>query len=678
MVGNVAVGSNNPIRVQSMTTTLTQDVEATLAQTIRLVEAGCEIVRVTTPTTQDARALGDLKRRLRAMGVHVPLVADIHFNPATAMEAANHADKVRINPGNYADKKAVATRQYTDAEYAAELERVADKFRPLVRRCKQNGVSMRIGANHGSLSDRIMNRFGDTAEGMVESALEFLAVCEDEGYPDVIFSMKASNPKVMVQAYRLLVAKLDALGKSYPMHLGVTEAGGGEDGRIKSAIGIGALLEDGIGDTIRVSLTEDPEAEIPVALALARRYTPGAGANEAAPAPYPLASSTPPLPDRRDPYHYAPRPVAEFMVGPAPYGGRRPARVVLEAPQRPGEMSDPGATIAGLLMPVGQNSLRPDILAVRALDQADLAALPAVAAAIGAHETAPGLLVDISEAPELANAAAENSDALRVRLPLEVTAEALEPVLGAARRHLLPLWLEVEQPGDAARLRALAVDHGFLAVTALLDYARQAAAAEQRALVLGILADDRSYGVWANRLLSSRLSEAGLDHPIHLRASANGPAQEILLEHSVGLGALLIDGIGQSVQIDGPSSRAHRLRLAFDILQGSGARATKTEFIACPSCGRTLFDLQTTTARIQAKTGHLVGVKIAVMGCVVNGLGELADADFGYMGSGIGKVNLFIGKECVAKNLPAEEADLRLIELIKAHDRWIEPPATAN
>jgi (E)-4-hydroxy-3-methylbut-2-enyl-diphosphate synthase len=682
MVGDVGVGGDHPIRVQSMTTTLTQDVAATVAQTIRLVEAGCEIVRVTTPSTQDARALGEIKRRLRAQGIRVPLVADIHFNPAAALEAANYADKVRINPGNYADKKAFTVREYSDAEYAAELERIAERFRPLVRRCKQNGVAMRIGTNHGSLSDRIMNRYGDTPEGMVESALEFVRICEEEGYRDVIFSMKASNPKVMVQAYRLLVARLEAAGMTYPLHLGVTEAGGGEDGRIKSAIGIGALLEDGLGDTIRVSLTEEPEAEIPVALALARRYTPATGGRATAEPPYPLRlPAVAPLPDRRDPYHVAPRPVAEFMIGPVPFGGRRPARVVAELPDRPAALADVAAAVRGWLMPVGQAGLRPDLVVTRLAGPDDLAALPALATAVGAGEAAPGLVVDVSAVPQLAAAAARSAGALRVRERVApADGEAFRAALAAARQALLPLWLEVEQPGEPAALRELAARHAYPAVDRLLARVAEAAAAGQRALVLGVVAADRSYRIWAHRLLDSRLRAAGLDYPVHLATAVAGLDDAALLDSSIGLGALLVDGIGQSVQIDGTDGdgRARRLRLAFDILQGSGARATKTEFIACPSCGRTLFDLQTTTERIQKRMAHLVGVKIAVMGCVVNGLGELADADFGYMGSGVGKVNLYVGKECVARNLPAEEADERLVELIKAHGRWVDPPTTES
>src|SRR5438477_1441905 len=329
MVGKVGVGGTNPIRVQSMTTTRTQDVEATLAQTLRLVEAGCEIVRITTPTSQDARALGEVKRRLLAMGLDVPLVADIHFSPAAAMEAALYADKVRINPGNFADAKVFAVKEYTDDEYMAELDRIEEKFRPVVLRCKERGISVRIGTNHGSLSDRIMNRFGDTPEGMVESAIEFASICRKYDYHELIFSMKASNPKVMIAAYRLLVARLDALGWNYPLHLGVTEAGNAEDGRIKSAIGIGSLLDDGLGDTVRVSLTEEPEEEIPVAIKLVQPYN-AVVVRKVAPAPGEKPTAEP-LADLRDPYHYVPRPTYEVATGAVKVAGMQPVAVVAEA-----------------------------------------------------------------------------------------------------------------------------------------------------------------------------------------------------------------------------------------------------------------------------------------------------------------------------------------------------------
>src|SRR5438477_4661937 len=328
-IGTVGIGGTNPIRVQSMTTTRTQDVDATLAQTLRLVEAGCEIVRITTPTSADARALGEVKRRLLEMGLDVPLVADIHFSPAAAMEAALYADKVRVNPGNFADAKVFAVKEYTDTEYEAELERIEEKFKPVVLRCKERGISMRIGTNHGSLSDRIMNRFGDTPEGMVESAIEFAGICRKYDYNDLIFSMKASNPKVMIEAYRLLVARLDALGWNYPLHLGVTEAGNAEDGRIKSAIGIGSLLDDGLGDTVRVSLTEEPEEEIPVAFALVKPYN-TLLVRKVAPAPGEKPTAEP-LVDLRDPYHYVPRPTYEVATGAVKVAGMQPVAVVAEA-----------------------------------------------------------------------------------------------------------------------------------------------------------------------------------------------------------------------------------------------------------------------------------------------------------------------------------------------------------
>ncbi|MDQ6694929.1 MAG: (E)-4-hydroxy-3-methylbut-2-enyl-diphosphate synthase, partial [Chloroflexota bacterium] len=367
MVGRVGVGGNNPIRVQSMTTTRTQDVEGTLAQTVRLVEAGCEIVRITTPTSADARALGEVKKRLMLMGLDVPLVADIHFSPAAAMEAALYADKVRINPGNFADEKRFNIREYSDEQYTAEIARIEEKFRPVVLRCKERGVSMRIGTNHGSLSDRIMNRFGDTPEGMVESALEFAAIARNYDYNELIFSMKASNPKVMVAAYRLLVSRLDALGWNYPLHLGVTEAGNAEDGRIKSAIGIGSLLDDGLGDTVRVSLTEEPEEEVPVAFALVKPYNSLLSAGEQ-PSVSTVSTVSPVssrmLPDLRDPFHYVPRPTYEVATGAVKVGGLQPAAVVTAPDESATSNGDFFSAVADLARRKGQNAIRPDIIRV--------------------------------------------------------------------------------------------------------------------------------------------------------------------------------------------------------------------------------------------------------------------------------------------------------------------------
>ncbi|HEY1292018.1 MAG TPA: (E)-4-hydroxy-3-methylbut-2-enyl-diphosphate synthase [Chloroflexota bacterium] len=523
-IGTVAVGGNQPIRVQSMTTTRTQDVEATLAQTVRLVDVGCEIVRITAPTTTDAQAIGEVKRRLRGMGIRTPLVADIHFSPAAAMEAAEHVEKVRVNPGNFADQKFFRVREYSDEDYAAEIERIEERFAPLVVKCKNLGVAMRIGSNHGSLSDRIMNRYGDTPAGMVESALEFVRIARKFDYHDIVLSMKASNPKIMIQAYRLLVARMDEEGLDpYPLHLGVTEAGLGEDGRIKSAVGIGALLDDGLGDTVRVSLTEEPEAEVPVAQRLVAPYNAGLSHAES------FTERT----ERLDPYSYARRLSSAVDVGGVSVGG--------------------GATVAVVDPP-----------------EEGLASTPS----------------------------------------LEGVAHLESPVA----------WY------DAVR---------------------------------------------AYRSLAA--AGAG-DRPLHLQLHVDGDELEVLLRSSTVLGSLLCDGLGDSVGLTAPAlDDERRSRLLFGILQAAGVRITRTEFVSCPSCGRTLFDLQTTTERIASRTKHLKGVKIAIMGCVVNGPGEMADADFGYVGGSPGKVNLYVGKEVVEKAVPESEADERLVNLIRSHGKWVDP-----
>jgi (E)-4-hydroxy-3-methylbut-2-enyl-diphosphate synthase len=520
-IGNVAVGGTQPIRVQSMTTTRTQDIEATLAQTIRLVDAGCEIVRITAPTTADAKAIGEVKRRLRGLGIGVPLVADIHFSPAAALEAAEYVDKVRVNPGNFADQKFFRVREYTDEDYAAEIDRIEERFTPLVLKCKARGIAMRIGSNHGSLSDRIMNRYGDTPAGMVESALEFVRIARKHDYHDIVLSMKASNPKIMVQAYRLLVAQMDQEGiDPYPLHLGVTEAGLGEDGRIKSAVGIGALLDDGLGDTVRVSLTEEPEAEVPVAQRLVAPYNAGLRAARK------FAEAS----ELVDPYSYARRVSRPVDAGGLTVGG--------------------GSTVAVVYPP----------------------------------EDAFGAGPDLSR---------------------------FGSVEGVA-------WY------DAVR---------------------------------------------AYRSLATRAA----DQPLHLQVAVDGDELEILLRASTVLGSLLCDGIGDSVGLTAPLPDEVRSRLLFNILQAAGVRVTKTEFVSCPSCGRTLFDLQTTTERIAAQTSHLKGVKIAIMGCVVNGPGEMADADFGYVGGSPGHVNLYVGKEVVEKGVPEADADQRLVDLIRHQGKWVDP-----
>jgi (E)-4-hydroxy-3-methylbut-2-enyl-diphosphate synthase len=556
----------------------------------------------------------------------VPLVADIHFSPAAALEAAEHVEKVRVNPGNYADSKAFAVREYSDAEYAAELERIRQRFAPLVLKCKQRGVAMRIGTNHGSLSDRIMNRFGDTPRGMVESALEFVRICRDLDYHDVIFSMKASNPKVMIQAYRLLVARLDALGWDYPLHLGVTEAGGGEDGRIKSAIGIGALLDDGLGDTVRVSLTEDPEAEVPVAFRLVAPYNAAGGAR--------LADRLPPrpnLPDARDPYAYARRQATELPS--IELGGAHPTRVVLDADAR-------AVTSEGEEVPP------PDFVRRAAGSSKD--ELPILG------QPATSLILEAST-PAEAGQTPPNTALLTPAAGADDTA-----IAAAAAERGLPLLLEEAGNDFAATVEAL--------------LARSARCATSGAtLVLALRLPDTSQTIRGYRLLASRLAKRGQRYPLHLVAPPADDPDEARLRTSIVLGSLLCDGIGDSVEVPGDLAPEARLELAFNVLQGSGARITRTEYVACPSCGRTLFDLQETTARIRARTGHLKGVKIAIMGCVVNGPGEMADADFGYVGGAPDRVNLYVGKEVVERGVPQAEADERLVDLIRRRGRWTEP-----
>jgi (E)-4-hydroxy-3-methylbut-2-enyl-diphosphate synthase len=689
MVGPVGVGGDNPIRIQSMTTTLTKDVEATYAQTMRLIDVGCEIVRITTPTTADAKALGEVKRRLLAQGIHTPLVADIHFSPGAAMEAALWADKVRINPGNFADAKKFQVLEYTDAAYADELARIEEKVAPLLLRCKERGVSMRVGTNHGSLSDRIMNRYGDTPLGMVESALEFIRICEKYEYYDLIVSMKASNPKVMIQAYRLLAARMGELGMDYPFHLGVTEAGNGEDGRLKSAIGIGALLEDGLGDTIRVSLTEDPEYEVPVAYALAGRYTPrdgrpGPGDGTLHPVAHPAPTATP-LPDLRDSYGFDPRWTHAVQIGKSRSGGNLPAQVIVSLAGRlaplPGALTD----VLALARRAGEQGVRADVLSVGVTGPADLETLRKVVGEMRDMKQ-PFPVVAITGNPAIVAPALEAADGLKLALihgqdntRLIDAYLAAPPVGQGSGPGQKPVWIDLLDPRADRELATAQEEHRFEIVDALVAIAERLHAAKIESAILSMTIDEPGYRLRAYRLLDSRLRERGYRYPLHLIATNIDPADEAHLLHSaVSIGALLTDGIGASVQTYGRGDFATRLVYTFNLLQAAGARLSKTEFVACPSCGRTLFDLQSTTERIKARTGHLVGVKIAVMGCIVNGLGELADADFGYMGGAPDKVNLFVGKECIEKNVPAEIAVDKLITLIKAHGRWVEPGQAAE
>jgi len=564
-VGNVGIGGDNPIRVQSMITCDTMDTEASIQQTIELADAGCEIVRITAPTVKDARNLEHIVKGLRERGCNVPIVADIHFKPEAAMEAAKWVDKVRINPGNYADSKKFVIREYTDEQYAAELARIRERFSPLVELCKKRGIAVRIGTNHGSLSDRILNRYGDTPLGMVESALEFARIARDLNYHDLVFSMKASNPKVMIAAYRLLVARLSELGPdwNYPLHLGVTEAGEGEDARIKSAIGIGSLLADGIGDTIRVSLTEDSPHEIPVAKALIENIRKTSNAQR----------PTPNIQLSFDPFSYQRRTTEMIERDGLKLGGAELIRVVVRQANFD--------KIAHKIDRMGD--YKPEIV----------------------YENANVIEVD-----------PRDEDAI-TKINAERTAQ----------------FVTVRDDVDLAAIPAF-------------------------------------------RLLAARLQAR---HPFLLKDELRRKKEEkdfleTLLTASTNIGSLVCDGIGDAILVQGEEAPGQALRLSYNILQAAGARIFKTDYVACPSCGRTLFNLQTTTAKIKAATSHLKGVKIAIMGCIVNGPGEMADADFGYVGGAPGKVNLYVGKTAVKFNIPEAEAVNRLQDLIREHGKWIEPP----
>ena len=656
MVGAVGVGGSNPIRLQSMTTSDTQDIGATVQQSIALAEVGCEIVRITAPNVTASKCLRDIRTRFTAAGFgHIPLVADIHFLPSAAMEAVEHVEKIRVNPGNYADKKKFAVREYSDAEYDTELQRLHEAFSPLVKRCRELGRSMRIGTNHGSLSDRIMNRHGDTPLGMVESALEFLRIAESHSYRQIILSMKASNPKVMIQAYRLLVERMAQEDMHYPLHLGVTEAGVGEDGRIKSAIGIGSLLLDGLGDTIRVSLTEDSVYEIPVARAIAAKAMtlwseekPAAATREA---------------DAIDPYHFTRRETRTLPLSDrAVVGPGQPPRVIVRI--------DSPAQLAGVA--------------------------PRFAAPALKDNPVEGVLVPVTSAGDLATLC---EVAARIPLPIDflalelapsLTPDFIQPLLAISPGRFVLVRRFTAQDGEVlAAFAALVRQQGhFLAcdvepeaLAALGDTLRQIG--DERLIFTSSGSRSRAtrgpHAVGEYRALAETLRTLGSRAPLWIRNPAANAVQHEnsflskLLEASFLTGSLLCDGIGDFLSIETEPDPVRAAQLAYNVLQGAGARISKTEFVACPSCGRTLFDLQTTTQRIRSQTGHLKGVKLAIMGCIVNGPGEMADADFGYVGGAPGKINLYVGKNCVQYNLPQAEADARLIALIKEHGKWIEP-----
>ncbi len=644
-IGDIPLGGDNPIRIQSMTTTDTMDTIATVEQTIRMVDAGCEYVRITAPSKLEAQNLENIKKELKSRGYNVPLIADIHFTPNAAEIAARIVEKVRVNPGNYADRKKFETIEYTDSTYDSELERIRQKFTPLVKICQEYGTAMRIATNHGSLSDRIMSRYGDTPLGMVESALEFVRICEELNYYSITLSMKSSNPQVMVQAYRLLIQKMEDEGMKYPLHLGVTEAGGGEDGRIKSALGIGSLLEDGIGDTVRVSLTEDPEFEAPVAIALVDRY-------------------------KTRPGHKHIKPVEEIPFDPLNYTRRHTfERGGLGAHNVPAVFADFGD--------IGLN------------DPKDISEI--------------GYLYDSATDKWSMSDTAPDFIYLGSRNPKFDLPSGLKPVYDYKswldlknRTDNFPLMnpREFLSPGEkSGQINFVSLELSDL-TTEVLNRLKE----ESTAVI--VLETSNEHGMPEQRRAFIDLILNKTENPVIIkRRYENLDLDQLRLFAATDLGALLIDGFGDGVWVktdkikligeEKPdksdsvrttsfvkmreSSRQIINRILFGILQAARVRISKTEYIACPSCGRTLFDLQETTDMIRRRTEHLKGVKIAIMGCIVNGPGEMADADYGYVGSGVGKITLYKSKDIVKRNIPAAGAVDTLIEIIKEDGNWAEP-----
>ncbi len=640
LIGDIPLGGNNPIRIQSMTTTNTMDTIATVEQTIRMVDAGCEYVRITAPSKSEAENLANIKKELRARGYNVPLIADIHFTPNAAEISARIVEKVRINPGNYVDKKKFESIDYSDDSYNAEIDRIRERFSPLVKICKEYGTAMRIGTNHGSLSDRIMSRYGDTPLGMVESALEFVRICEELNYHNIVLSMKASNPQVMVQAYRLLIIKMQEEGMNYPLHLGVTEAGGGEDGRIKSALGIGTLLEDGIGDTIRVSLTEDPEYEVPVAISLADRYKNRLAHKEIEKVT--IISF--------DPLNYSRRKTFEVMG----IGGTNVPRVFADFSQREIKYHKDLEDIGYFYDPVTDKWNMTDM--------------------------ASDFIYLGKQNPQF------------------------DIPMGMKSVYDYSHWLTLDDKEKSFPLMQVEDFKSGNQKSNILNFVELDIASLNSEIIAGLKYDEKTvmvlitsnkHGMAEQRRTFMKLIENDVRNPVIIKRSyQNLTLDEMRLFSSTDLGGLLIDGFGDGVWLHandfGENTRSNDIyvknlirkkesneslinRTLFGILQAARVRISKTEYIACPSCGRTLFDLQETTEMIRKRTEHLKGVKIAIMGCIVNGPGEMADADYGYVGSGTDRITLYRGKDIVHRNIPTENAVDSLIEIIKDDNNWVEP-----
>ncbi len=626
-IGDLQIGSDFPIVPQSMTTTDTMDTQKSVEQIVRMINTGCQLVRLTAPSLKEAQNLAEIKNALTALGLNVPLVADIHFTPNAAELAAKIVEKVRVNPGNYADKKKFDIIEYTDAEYQEEIDRIREKFVPLIKICKEYGTALRIGTNHGSLSDRIMSRYGDTAHGMVESAMEFLRIAEDENFHNIVLSMKSSNPQVMVQAYRLLVKTMDKNNMHYPLHLGVTEAGDGDDGRIKSALGIGALLEDGIGDTVRVSLTEDPEFEVPVAKKLISRY------NNIAQANYEQLNLNNieyknwsafdyKRRETNEVYnfgaHQVPRVIANFsIIDNLKAEDLKPIGHVYDAQLDKWHMTDMGADFiylennkANFMLPMGLKAI-----------------FNAATWNLVTDKTNAFPLFTYNDLLQNDHLKANSSTLNFVQLKVNDITEDL--LANANKMKNVVLIIESDFPNPMTELRSM-----FF-----------------------------------------KLNNWNVKNPVVLMNNYNNltDEEEFMLYSATDFGALLIDGFGDGLLITANNMKRERInQIAFGILQAARTRISKTEYISCPSCGRTLFDLQETTAMIRKRTDHLKGIKIAIMGCIVNGPGEMADADYGYVGSGVDKITLYKGKEVVKKSVASNNAVNELINLIKENGDWVD------
>jgi len=650
-IGNLLLGNGHPIRLQTMTTTDTMDTLGTVEQTIRCIEAGAELVRITAPSKKEAENLLNIRNELHRRGYYTPLVADIHFTPNAAEIAARIVEKVRVNPGNYVDKKKFEQIEYTDAEYQEEIERITERFTPLVLICKEHGTAMRIGTNHGSLSDRIMSRYGDTANGMVESAMEFLRIARAQDYHNIMLSMKSSNPQVMVQAYRLLVLSMETeFGECYPLHLGVTEAGDGEDGRVKSAAGIGTLLEDGIGDTVRVSLTEDPEFEIPVCKDLVKRYAERGSSVVTIPA------------------------IEKLPYSPFEYKRRETF-----------EVSNMGAKHVPVV--------------IADLSKVDIIT-PETLQSIGYTYDA------ITDKWNISDGAADYiftaSAALDFALPgtLKVITWPNHWLEAGDKSKYFPIYDAggyVNAIAKSDTLNFVMMDC-FSDASAINDYTYLDELANDPTVVI-CLSSTNTHAMPAVRRMFVELLERNIKNPVVLITDSNwSTADEHLIHYATEVGALLLDGFGDGICLgmgadayqefkqtgavlsgrryasEGPQGPEPFINsTAFSILQATRTRISKTEYISCPSCGRTLFELQETTAKIRSRTNHLKGIKIAIMGCIVNGPGEMADADFGYVGSGVGKITLYKGKEVVKRNVDSEVAVDELILLLKENEAWVEP-----